>query len=114
MKTLRDIHLPEPETRALGELKSLLTANIPSCEIILYGMLPKSEVADVTELDLLVLISTDVTEAVKAALREAKMAIELRHDVILSVMLANRTTWKKELIRSLPGHWNLNEDGILL
>ena len=114
MKTLVDIKLPNDQNLGLKKLKQSIMEVIPNCEIILYGLEEKNEYIDTVGFDILVLIDDDVSSESKNNLRNTKIMLELKFDIIFSIMLVKHSVWKKELVRSLPGQWNIDEEGVLL
>ncbi|MCX5900655.1 MAG: hypothetical protein NTX06_07970, partial [Proteobacteria bacterium] len=64
--------------------------------------------------DLLVLTNDTVTSSLKERIGRMKYEIELRHDVVISVLVENTLYWRSALACAMPLHKNIDRDGITL
>ncbi|GAH79149.1 unnamed protein product [marine sediment metagenome] len=40
--------------------------------------------------------------------------IELEYDVVFSIIVENREFWNSPLAKTMPLHWNIDKEGVLL
>jgi predicted nucleotidyltransferase len=112
MKTISEIELNLTEKNALLEMKEVLSKSLPETEIILYGSKARGDSGEGSDMDLLVLVNDDINSNIKNLVKSVKYDIELKHDVIISLIVESRKYWMSALARAMPLHWNIDRDGI--
>ncbi|MCX5898306.1 MAG: nucleotidyltransferase domain-containing protein [Proteobacteria bacterium] len=114
MKNISQIKLSITEQNALLEMKESLAAILPGSKIILYGSKARGDSEKESDIDLFILLDVAVTGAVKDRIRALKYDVELKYDVVISVIIENSATWQSALARAMPLHQNIDRDGVAL
>ncbi len=111
---LTQARLKENEANALNELKKRLLGKYPDIEIILYGSKARGDHEKFSDIDLLVLINSQVTRNLKEEITEIIYDIELMYDVVFGTIIENKDYWKSPLANAMPLHWSIDREGIHL
>jgi predicted nucleotidyltransferase len=114
MKSLSAIKLSGSERAALIELKKRLSEELPGLRVILYGSKARGDSIPESDIDLLVLVEEDVTPAMRKKIRSIKYAIELKYDVIISLLIETVNYWQSVQAQAMPLHWNIDREGVPL
>lgn len=114
MKSLSAIKLSSSERAALTELKKRLSEELPGLKVILYGSKARGDSIPGSDIDLLVLVEGDVTPATRIKIRSIKYSIELKYDVIISLLIETVNYWQSIQAQAMPLHWNIDREGVPL
>ncbi len=114
MKSLKELKLKENERRALQELKKKICERFPDAEIILYGSKARGDAGEESDIDILILIDSQINRKLKEEVTEITYDIELKYDVVFGNVIENREFWKSPLANAMPLHWNIDKEGIRL
>lgn len=112
MKNIAQLKLKENEKKALQELKQKLLRRFPDAEAILYGSKVRSDYEEFSDIDLLILINSQVTRRIKEEITENTYDIELKYDVVFGIIIENRDFWESPLANAMPLHWNIDREGV--
>lgn len=111
---IAQLKLKENEQMALQEMKQELLEKFPDMEIILYGSKARREEEKFSDIDLLILVDSQINRNLKEKIGEVKYQLELKYDVVFGTIVENRNFWKSPLAMTMPLHWNIDRDGIRL
>lgn len=114
MKSIEQIKLKENESKALFELKERLLQRFSDAEIIIYGSKARGDNEEFSDIDLLILVESQINRKLKEEITEITYDIELKYDVVFGIIVENRDFWKSPLANSMPLHWNIDRDGVRL
>jgi predicted nucleotidyltransferase len=114
MKLIRELNLRENEIKALQELKKRVCERFPDAEIILYGSKARGYADEESDIDILILIDSQINRKLKEEITEITYDIELKYDLVLGKIIENRNFWKSPLANAMPLHWNIDKEGIRL
>jgi uncharacterized protein len=114
MKNISQVRLSILEKNALLEIQERLAEILPGSKIILYGSKARGDSERESDIDLFILLSGTVTGEVKERIRTIKYDIELKYDVLLSVIIEDSAFWQSDLARAMPLHQNIDRDGVAL
>ncbi len=112
MKKLDQLNLKGNERKALEELKEKLWEKFPDAQIILYGSKARGDAGKESDLDLLVLVKSDVNSRLEEEITEVTYDLELKYDVIFGTIVENKNFWDSLLAKAMPLHWNIDRDGV--
>jgi len=112
MKKLSQLKLKEKERKALGEVKGKLLKKFPDAEIILYGSKARGNYEELSDIDLLVLLNSKVSQRLKEEIRGIIYDIELEYDVVFGTIIENRNFWQSALANAMPFHLNIDRHGV--
>ena len=114
MKSIEQIKLKENESKALFELKERLLQRFPDAEIIIYGSKARGDDEEFSDIDLLILVESQINRELKENITEITYDMELKYDVVFGIIVENRDFWKSPLANAMPLHWNIDRDGVHL
>lgn len=111
MKNIAKIKLKKNENKALYEFKQRLLKKFPKTEIILYGSKAREDYDEFSDMDLLILVESELSRVLKEEIGEVKYEIELKYDVIFGLIVENKDFWGSSLAKAMPLHWNIDKEG---
>lgn len=114
MKGADQLVLKENEKIALKELKGKLFQRFPDVEIILYGSKARGDFEKESDIDLLILMGSQITNRLEEEITHLTYDIELKYDVVFGKIVENKDYWNSPLANAMPLHWNIDRDGILI
>lgn len=114
MKNMAQLNLRENERKALHELKEKLLQKFPDAEIILYGSKARGDFDEESDIDLLILVKSQVTSILEKEITHITYDIELKYDVIFGKIVENKDFWSTPLANAMPFHWNIDREGVLV
>jgi predicted nucleotidyltransferase len=112
MNTISNIRLVANEEKALIELKKRLSGELPGLRLILYGSKARGDSIPESDIDVLALFEGNITSGIKNKSRSIKYDIELKHDVVISLLIENVNYWQSKQAQSMPLHRNIDREGI--
>lgn len=112
MKTLQELNLKENERKALQELKKRVSERFPDAEIILYGSKARGDADEESDIDILVLLDSKISNALEEEIFHISYTIELEYDLVFGVIVENKDFWRTPLANAMPLHWNIDEEGV--
>ena len=112
MKTLNDIELTPRDRDALDDAISILKRQFPTDRVILFGSKSRGTSTTESDMDLLVLTTRKLTWREKDAITDALYDVELKHEVVISTLIATVDEWDNGNISILPIHAEVAHDGI--
>jgi predicted nucleotidyltransferase len=102
------------EKALLAECKATILRLFPTATVILYGSHARNEATPDSDYDLLVLLNEDFTREKEEKIWDTIYDIELKHEIIISVLVHSRENWGHPLYQASPLHKNIDQDGIVL
>lgn len=112
MKSISQISLKDNERNALQELKTRLPQLFPDVEIILYGSKARGDSDEESDIDLLILIGSQVNTGIEEEITKITFDIELKYDVVFGKIIENNDFWNSPLANAMPLHWNIDREGL--
>ena len=111
---LVDVPLTDIERSALVEARDMLIRDFPVDKVVLFGSKARGDSDAESDVDLLVLTRVPPTRQLKHRMVAALYEILLRTDVMLSPLVASSQDWEKGLLRLLPIHTEVEDQGVAL
>ncbi len=111
MKSLTELNLNENERNALKELKSRLVQKFSEAEIIVFGSKARGDYDEFSDIDLLILLKSQITSKLEEAVTHITFDIELNYDVVFGKIIEDKNFWESPLANAMPLHWNIDREG---
>ena len=112
MRSLEQLNLKANEKKALHELKKNLLKKFPDAEIIIYGSKTRGDYEQFSDIDLLILVDSQVNRELKEKITEITYSVELKYDVVFGTIVEKRSFWNSPLANAMPLHWNIDREGV--
>lgn len=112
MKTIAEIPLHPTDRAAIGDAVELLRRQFPVEAIILFGSKARGDDDPESDIDLLVLTTRDLAGSERHAVIDALFPLQLRHDVVLSLLILSAEEWRRGTASALPIHDEIIEQGV--
>ena len=112
MKTLDEIPLKENERQAIVELKEPILKRYPDTEIILFGSKARGDSSDESDIDVLVLLDTNVDDHVRLYIFNVAYEIELSYDVVFGIIVQTKDLWYSDAAKYFPLYDSIQQDGV--
>ena len=112
MKTIDDLELDPRDRLAIREAADLLRGRFPVDQIILFGSKARGDDDGESDIDLLILTSRPLYRAEQHAVIDDLFPLQLRHDVVLSVVIVPTEEWNTGVVSVLPIHDEVREQGV--
>lgn len=112
--TLKELSLKDNEWKAVLELKERMLEKFPEAEIILYGSKARGDFDNESDMDLLILINSQVNSKLEEEITHITFALELKHDVVFGKIVENKNFWDTPLANAMPLHQNIDREGVRL
>jgi len=114
MKKISEAEINGKELESIFELKKRLKEEFPDVGIILYGSKARGDAEESSDIDLLILLDREMTSKLKERTIGIAYDIELKYDVVFSIIVENRKFWNSPPAKTMPLHWNIDKEGIPL
>ena len=106
MRALDAVPLKENDRRAIEAAATLLRAQFPVEEVILYGSKVRGDDDADSDIDLLVLTSRELSWPQETELRSRVRRLQPRYDVVYGIMVVPAQQWREGLYQALAIHEN--------
>ncbi len=114
MKKIIETGIGGKDLESIFELKKRVKEEFPDVGIILYGSKARGDDKELSDIDLLILLDREINSKLKEKIIDIAYDIELKYDVVFSIIVKNRGFWNSLLARTMPLHWNIDKEGVLL
>ncbi|QTA86302.1 nucleotidyltransferase domain-containing protein [Desulfonema magnum] len=98
--------------KLLPKIKSVITSDYPSSEIILYGSRSRGQEDAFSDWDILVVTEENLTQNEKIEIHNKIFEIELETGEIISAVIHTRDEWNRPLMQLTPFYQNVINEGI--
>ncbi|MFH0800415.1 MAG: nucleotidyltransferase domain-containing protein [Pseudomonadota bacterium] len=112
MKSLHTASLVEKDVKAIEAAAALLKRDFHAIEVRLFGSKARGDDTIESDIDLLVITPGKVTWRERDHMTDALYDIQLKHDVVISLLVVSDDEWKNGLITALPIHEIIEREGI--
>lgn len=112
MRKIEDVPLRHRDRLAIREAAELLRRRFPVEEVILFGSKARGDDDAESDIDLLVLTSRPLSRAERHTVTDELFPLQLRHDVLLSVLIVPAPEWVSGVVSVLPIHDEIVEQGV--
>jgi len=114
MKTIDDLPLRDNEKKAIREATRILKERFPVRDVILFGSKARGDSSDESDIDLLLLTSKPVHWRERHAIIDALFDVEMKHDVVISIVVNTLYDWNEGVCTVLPIHEEIAREGVAI
>jgi predicted nucleotidyltransferase len=115
VKTLREAKkVPRKAAPLLRQVKRVIRGFLPDATVLLYGSLARGTAGPESDWDILVLCPARLSAADQDRVRDAVYDLQLKHDVVISLIFRGEDQWNGPLHRVSPFRRNVVRDGVLI
>jgi len=114
MKTIDDLPLRDNEKKAIREATRILKERFPVREVILFGSKARGDSSDESDIDLLLLTARPLHWRERHAIVDALFDVEMKHDVVISIVVNTLYDWNEGVCTVLPIHKEITREGVAI
>ena len=114
MRTLDDLSLKDNEREAIREATRMLKEKFPVKEVILFGSKARGDDDPESDIDLLLLTTRPIHWRERHSIVEALFDIEMKYDVVISIIVNSVNDWQTGFSSLLPIHEEITQKGIAI
>ena len=82
--------------------------------VILYGSQARRQATEHSDLDLLVLLSSDIPNDLKNQMHDSIYEVALDNDIVISTIIKTSTSWEEPISQATPLYQSIQNEGILV
>lgn len=112
MRSIADARLQPKDRAAIEEATRLLRERFSIEDIILFGSKARGDDDRDSDIDLLVLTPRTLSRSERRAMTDALFPLQLRHDVVLSLLTVPAAEWNHGVLSVLPIHDEITREGM--
>jgi predicted nucleotidyltransferase len=114
LRTLDDLALSRKEKEAIKEATGILKKRFPVRDVILFGSKVRGDSDKDSDIDLLLLTSQPLHWKERHAIVDALFEVEIKHDVVISIVVNTVYDWHEGICTVLPIHEEINREGVTI
>ena len=114
MKVFKELKLKKNETAAIQEAVHLLKEQFPVEDVILFGSKARGDSDPESDIDLLLLTKKPLDWKERHQIVDALFEVELKNDVVISIMVNTLHDWNDGICTALPIHEEINREGVAM
>jgi predicted nucleotidyltransferase len=114
LRTLDDLTLTKKEKEAIKEATGILKERFPIRDVVLFGSKARGDSEDGSDIDLLLLTDQPLHWKERHAIVDALFEVEMKHDVVISIMVNTVYDWHEGICTVLPIHEEINREGVTI
>ncbi|RZV36961.1 MAG: nucleotidyltransferase domain-containing protein [Candidatus Acidulodesulfobacterium acidiphilum] len=96
MKSIKDLKLKDNEIKAVEELKKTILGIYPDAEIILFGSKARGDYTEDSDIDILILLNTEVNSKLEEKIIGDIYDIELKYGLLFGPLIKNINDWNND------------------
>jgi uncharacterized protein len=112
MRCLEETALKEDDRQAVLAAGVILRERFPVERVILFGSKARGDDDAESDIDLLVLTHGPVSHALKCQMTHAVFDLQLKFNVVLSMMIVPLEQWESGVYRILPIRGEIEREGV--
>lgn len=114
LRNLDDLTLGRNEIEAIQEATRILKERFPVRDVILFGSKVRGDSDEDSDIDLLLLTTQPLHWKERHAIVDALFEVEMRHDVLISIVVNTVYDWHEGICTVLPIHEEINREGVTI
>ena len=107
-------YLTKTEIDALDKLKTELKRQWSDVKMKIFGSKITGKFDEESDIDLLILLPSEVTESIRSKIINKVFEINLQFDTSISALILGKSEWEDSVISSLPIYYFIEKEGVLL
>ena len=100
--------------KLLDQIKQAVLELEPDAETLLYGSRARQDAVQESDWDLLILVSGPVSDERTDRIRHRLYEIEWESGDVISSIVRNRDDWNSDILRGMPFHRRVQQEGARL
>ena len=114
MRKLDDLTLRTKEKEAIKEATGILKERFSVRDVILFGSKARGDSDKDSDIDMLLLTTQPLHWKKRHAIVDALFEVEMKHDVVISIVVNTVYDWHDGICTVLPIHEEINREGITI
>ena len=106
--------LKDNEREAIREATRMIKEKFPVKEVILFGSKARGDDDPESDIDLLLLTTRPIHWKERHSIVEALFDVEMKYDVVISIIVNSVNDWQTGLSSLLPVHEEITQEGIAI
>ena len=107
-------HLSEPVRVFLLRCVEAVHRDYPDARIILYGSQARGEATPESDVDMLILLDSEITSQERSAIHDRLYDIGLDCDLAISTLIESVPLWERPISRATPLYQAIQDEGVLV
>ncbi|MDZ7697081.1 MAG: nucleotidyltransferase domain-containing protein [Deltaproteobacteria bacterium] len=114
MKAFKELKLETNEKAAIQEATRILKDRFSVEDVILFGSKARGDSDPESDIDLLLLSKRPLDWKERHAIVDALFDVEMKHDVVISIIINTLHDWNDGVCTALPIHDQINREGVAM
>ncbi len=106
--------LSEPVRVFLLRCAQAVHRDYPDAKIVLYGSQARGQATPESDVDLLILLDSEITSQERASIHDRLYEIGLECDMVISAIVKSIPHWERPISRATPLYQAIQNEGILV
>ena len=107
-------HLSEPVRVFLLRCAEAVHRHYPDARIVLYGSQARGEATPESDVDMLILLDSEITLQERSSIHDRLYEIGLECDLVISTMIKSVPYWERPISRATSLYQAVQNEGILV
>jgi len=114
LRAFEELKMKTNEKSAIQEATRILKERFPVKDVILFGSKARGDSDPESDIDLLLLTTKHLGWKERHQIVDALFDVELKHDVVISIMVNTLHDWNYGICTALPIHEEINREGVAM
>ncbi len=106
--------LSEPIRVLLLRCAEAVHRDYPDAKIVLYGSQARGEATPESDVDMLILLTSEISSQEQSRIHDMLYEIGLECDMVISAMIESVPEWEQPISRATPLYQAVQDEGILV
>lgn len=106
--------LSEPVRALLLRCAEAVRRDYPDAKLVLYGSQARGEATPESDVDVLILLNTEISGQERSQIHDRLYEIGLECDVVISAMIKSVPLWERPISKATPLYQAVQNEGIVV